>query len=1509
MTEAGSEGLEGERLGDPSKFRIVGIGASAGGLESLERFFGAMPADSGMAFVVVQHLSPDFKTLMAELLARYSEMPISLAHDGEAVEPNHVYLLPPGKEIELRGGRLALFVKEPRALPHPIDVFFRSLAEDARERAVAVVLSGSGSDGSHGIISVKATGGMVLAESADTAAFDGMPTSAAATGVVDFVGAPHELAARLCGSDDRPSLVPEDGEPSALEPGPLGEVLGLLDEQFGVDFSRYKLNTVSRRLERRAGLKGHPGVGEYLEALRADPAEQSLLYQDLLIGVTRFFRDPEAFSFVEENVIPEILAKVPASEQIRVWVAGCATGEEAYSLAILFHEQVTRAARPVNMKVIATDMHRMSLDTATAGYYGREQLAHVDPVRRERYFVETQSGYQVSPELRQLVVFAPHNVMKDAPFTRMNLISCRNLLIYLRPDVQRRVLSLFHFGLASGGIMFLGASESIGTLGSEFTTLNERWKVFRKRRDIRLVEPHHLSPATFATGRGAALDAWRSQRVDPQLLASYDRLLDRFMPPSFLVDEGGRLLDSFAGAERFLRAKGRRPTGNLLDMIDGDLRTVVAGALARVARERVAIVCPNVPVGDASGTHDVRVRFEIVQQPRNDQSHILVTLEPDHQVERAAELDDGRRVDQALLDPGEVSVSQASNERMQNLEGELSYAREILQSTVEELETSNEELQSTNEELVASNEELQSTNEELHSVNEELYTVNAEYQTKIEELQQLNADIGHLLEGTEVGTVFLDRDLRIRRYTERIGRVFRIQDRDLGREIGDFSHSLRRPSLMDEIERALREGVVTEDEVRDERGVPHFLRILPYRTGRVRTTDTVPEMRPISGVVLTITDISALDKARARLAQLSAIVESSEDAIMRKNLDGVIETWNHGAERLYGYTAEEAIGRNVRFLCPPGGAHDVERFLDAIRRGERLEHVETLRVRKDGTPIDVSITISPVYDAQGNAVGASAIARDITALKTAQRELEQRQQQIQQLLESTAEAIYGVDRQGLCTFCNPACVRLLGYRSQSELIGRDMHAVVHRIGSNGSAAGHECHLTNAFRGGGPAHSSDEVFWRADGTWFAAEYWSHPVERDGKLVGAVVTFLDITERRQAEEEVRAVARRRERFLAMLSHELRNPLAAVLNAVRVVSTGGSSEVQAKARHVIDRQGRHMARLLDDLLDVSRITSGKFELRKERVRFDDAVTAAIEAVEPILRDHGITLVPSIAGTPLLVDGDGARLQQVVANLLTNAARYSPAGSRVELTLRREGDTAVLSVRDRGTGIEPSLLPRIFDLFVQSDEASRQARGGLGIGLSLVRRIVELHDGTVEARSAGRNLGSEFIVRIPCSSSQVDHASQPPIGTSETCRIVLVEDQDDSREMMRALLELRGHSVIEAVDGAEAIETIRRERPDVAVVDIGLPIVSGYDVARSVRQSSGGERVFMIALTGYGSQSDVRAAEDAGFDAHLTKPAEPDRLFRLLSTRSATNDSRQGSWPEVDVAARSKQPSGPVS
>ncbi|HEU4729929.1 MAG TPA: chemotaxis protein CheB, partial [Kofleriaceae bacterium] len=919
-----------------AEFRIVGIGASAGGLESLEQLFDALPPDTGMAFIVVQHLSPDFRSLMDELIARHSEMPVVLAEDDMPVRPNHIYLMPPRKQMIIRDRRLVLTDKEPQAFTLPIDTFFRSLAQDVGEQAVAIVLSGSGSDGSRGVVEIKRAGGLVLAETAASAKFDSMPLSAAATGVVDHAYPPRDLARVLCG------LSPRDITPESLmlsEDPAMDAVLRLLRDHFGIDFSLYKTTTVGRRIQRRVDLLRVSSLESYVDQLRSDPEELNSLYQDLLIGVTQFFRDPEAFERLEMEVIPELLDKLPADEELRVWVAGCATGEEAYSLAMLFWEAFAARNRPVRLKMLATDVHQASLDHAGAGVYGDEQLQFVTPRRLSRFFTKRSSGYQVSQDLRQLIVFARHNVTKDAPFTKMHFISCRNMLIYFQPQPQRTVMSLFHFGLAPNGVLFLGASETPGALSDEFVAIDEHWKIYRKRRDVQLLSQIRLPLHRQTPRRPALIDVPRSHAPDPLILSTYDQLLDRFMPPGFLIDEDCVLIDSFAGAEKLLKIRRRRPSSNLLDLLDEELRTVVSAAIQRAVKERTAIAYSGVrtaaplpfggQTGDGgarrAGDEDVRctVSAEPLLHPRTGTRHVLVTFRP----ERAP----------ALPEPRPIPLVEASREHMDTLEAELAYTRETLQATIEELETSNEEMQATNEELVASNEELQSTNEELHSVNEELYTVNAEYQQKIMELKELNTDMAHLLEGTDVGTVFLDRELRIRRFTSRIASVFRFQPFDIGRRISDFSHNIERSQLIEDIERVRASGEVMEDEVRDRGQIPYFLRILPYRI--LRNGDNGPEASQIDGVVLTLTDISALDRARSHLAELSAIVESSEDAIVGITLSGTITTWNRGAEQRYGYTAEQAIGHNVRMLMQDGHEHELAEFFERIGRGEKVEHV------------------------------------------------------------------------------------------------------------------------------------------------------------------------------------------------------------------------------------------------------------------------------------------------------------------------------------------------------------------------------------------------------------------------------------------------------------------------------------------------------------------------------------------------------------------------------------------
>jgi two-component system CheB/CheR fusion protein len=1457
--------------------RIVGIGASAGGLESLEQLFAELPPDTGMAFVVVQHLSPDFRSLMDELIARHSDMPVLLATDGVTVKANHVYLMPPGKEMIIREGRLQLTDKDPaHGLSLPIDQFLRSLALDQGAQAVAVILSGSGTDGSRGIVDVKRTGGMVLAESAGSARFDGMPLSALETGAVDQVRVPRDIARVLRGL---PPLEAVEG-PDLLSDDPAtNEIFQLLRDQSGIDFSLYKTTTVGRRIQRRVSLLSIKSLEDYAEQLRNDADELNLLYQDLLIGVTQFFRDPEAFAVLEHDVIPQLLDQLPPGEEVRAWMAGCATGEEAYSIAMLLHEQMTARGRPVNLKILASDVHASSLEFASAGIYGEDQLANVSRERLERYFTRRPGGYQISPELRQLIIFARHNVTKDAPFTKMHFISCRNMLIYLQPAAQRTVLSLFHFGLAQNGVLFLGASESVGPLADEFVTIDEHWKIYRKRRDVHLLAQVRLPTARGVRRPPAAIELPRPTGADPVLLHTYDKLLDRFMPPSFLVDADLGLIDSFAGAEQLLKVRKRRPSSNLLDLVDPTLRTVIGGAVQRALKEQGPVAYSGVRVPDPEGERRCTLTAESFSHPRTGTRHVLVTFEGLTDAQPRAE----RAAVETLTS---AHVDELSRDRMTNLETELAYTRETLQATIEELETSNEEMQATNEELVASNEELQSTNEELHSVNEELYTVNAEYQQKITELKELNTDMAHLLEGTDVGTVFLDERLHIRRFTARIASVFHILPHDLGRKITDFSHNIERPTLIEDIERVHRDGIVIEDEVRDTAGTPFFLRILPYRISQVRDADRgkpPAEPAPIHGVVLTLTDISALDKARARLAQLSAIVESCDDAIVGKALDGTITTWNSGAERLYGYTAEEACGKHARMLMMRGGEGEITRLLGRISHGDKVEHVQAMRVHKNGTPIDVSVTISPIYDRNHQVIGASSIARDITSLLSTQRELEERQARIELLLDSTAESIFGLDRAGRCTFVNPAFLRMLGVRSAEQLIGQPLHAIIHPPREDGTSHDEaDCDIFRAAREGVATHSDGEQLWRPDGARLPIEFWSTPIRSGGMVVGAVVTCLDITERKQAEAELKTASRRREQFLAMLSHELRNPLAAVLNAIRVMQRGRfDSEAMVKGQQVVERQARHMARLLDDLLDVSRITRGKFELRKADGDLRPSIEAAIESTAPRLAERRITLDVSIPTTPFPVHGDPNRLQQVVVNLLSNAATYSPHGSKVSLRLERAGDTAVITVADEGMGIDPEMLGQIFELFVQADQRLDRSHGGLGVGLSLARTIVELHGGTIDAESGGPGRGSVFEVRLPLLRRELATCSAEPTAASR-CKIVLVEDLADSREMLRLLLESNGHVVVDVDDGRAAVDAIDREHPQVALVDIGLPGMNGYEVAQEIRRRPHLSDVLLVALTGYGAPSDLAAAKEAGFDEHVIKPPDIERIEEILARRT---------------------------
>jgi len=1340
----------------------VAIGASAGGLEALERLFKSMPADTGMAFIVIQHLSPDFKSLMDELLARQTRMPIHLASDGLLVEPNCVYLLPPKKLMTISAGKLHLTDKDPaQELNLPIDHFFRSLARDLGQKAVAIVLSGTGSDGSRGIRDVHEAGGLVIAQSEETAKFDGMPKSAVDTGIVDCVLAPdlmpEVLVEHATGAADR-AICP-DGESRGESQG-VDAIFKLLRDEYGIDFSSYKPNTVGRRIERRLSLNQSLDLEDYVERLRNDPGELNSLYKDLLIGVTRFFRDSDAFHALERQVIPEILGDRRPDDEVRVWVAGCATGEEAYSLAILFHEQMQALGKTWPIKIFAADVHRVSLETASAGVYSADSLVGMSPERIERYFIRQPDSYHVINELRKMIVFARHNVIRDAPFTKLDLVSCRNLLIYFQPVAQKRVLSLFHFALRTGGILFLGPSESTGELASELQTIDEHWKVYRKRRDVRL--PGHLR-MPMSLPSDVRISPSQPHSVEAPLLAAYDRLLEECMPPGLLLDHRRQLVHAFGGAGRFLRQPDGRPTTDILDLLDHELKLALAGALQRAAKEQTPVSYTGVRVRTNQGEEVLKLAVRPILNRHANLTHLFVSLE--------SLSDEDARPHQ----PREMHVGEASREHVDSLESELRYTRENLQATIEELETANEELQASNEELVASNEELQSTNEELHSVNEELYTVNAEYQKKITELTELTDDMDNLLRSTDIGTIFLDRQLCIRKFTPQIARAFDLLPQDIGRRIDSFSHSIQYTNLVEDLVTVLETDAPIEKEVQDRAGNWFFLRMLPYRSHAT-----------LDGVVLTLIDVSLLKRTEAHLARLSAIVESSDDAIISTDLAGKISTWNAGAERLYGYHVDEVLGKHISLLSPEARAEKHTQdwpldMIDRIRAGQGADrHLEITRRHRDGHQLDVLMTFSPIWNSEGELMGISSIARDITHRTRAEQAIR---------------------------------------RSAEEL----------------------------------ARANQEL-------------------RE-----------NVNRRNAAEQQARDALQRRDQFLAMLSHELRNPLAALVNASSLLSHEDvNPEFHRQAAGAIQRQSRHMARLLDDLLDVSRLTRNQIEIRRRVLDLCETTRDAVESIKPFVDKRKLDLQVELPAHALYVHGDPARLQQIQTNLLTNAAKYTPRGGRIWLNISADDGHAVISVTDNGLGIPAEMQEKIFELFVQlEDRPGTRVDGGMGVGLTLVRSLVRLHGGTVSVQSDGQNQGSEFVVRLPLA--EAPPLSQPTTTPAADAKldlnVLLVEDMADIREITRKLLEIIGCRVAVAANGKEAIANLRVEPPDVALVDIGLPDIDGYEIARLARGKLGLNSVRLIAVTGFGQNEDRQRAIEAGFDAHLVKPIDLSELTRILS------------------------------
>ncbi len=941
---------------------VVGVGASAGGLEALERLFASMPLDTGLAFVVIQHLSPDHRSLMDELLARFTRLAIVRVAEPTQVRRDTIYLLPPSKEMLIEGDRLVLVERRPELPVHsPITRFLRSLAESWGDRAVAIVLSGTGSDGSQGARAVHDAGGLVLAQSLASARFDGMPRAVISTGCVDRVLAPDEMPACLVHyATSAGTLAPLDDAPAspAERPG-IDHVLGRLRDHTGIDFALYKPATIHRRIHRRMEYGHHASVEAYCQAAAGDPAELEELSHDLLIGVTRFFRDEEAFALLRGKIVPELVAA--AEDELRVWVPACATGEEAYSLAMLLLSEVEARRPQLNVRLFASDVHRESLRIAGEGVYTPDALAAVPQDLRDEFFVAEPDGrFRIATRVRKRVLFSLHNVLRDVPFNRIDLVSCRNLLIYFGAEGQARALGAFHFALKPRGLLLLGPAEMVGDLESAFEPVDRTWKLYRKLNDVRIPVDLRTRIPTRSVAPGRP-----GQVTDGRLLRAYDQLLDRFVPAGVLVNERREQQHVFGEGRRFLRPPAGRVTLDVVAMCDGDLRVAVSAALAGAAKrgERVAVPAVRV-VGPPPTVVDV------VVEPLDDPSggrYFLVRF-----VETTAAA--------AAIAPPFV-LQDDLGARIRQLEVELQEARESFSAMLEEFEATNEELQASNEELIAGNEELQSTNEELQSVNEELHSVNAEYNQKIRDLAATGADLRNLISVSHAGVIFTDGQLRLRMFTAGATAVLNLLPQDVGRPLAHITSRIVGDDLMDALAKVQTTRQPTEHTQASPDGRRYQRRILPYQDG---------DGRP-AGFVITFTDVTERLRVeeieRQHHELVKVVIDASQAHIAVLDRNGVIvatnRAWDVFGSDNGGQSGRLLIGTSYLrvALQPELETDDASRAVVDVLTGRRRSVDIDYRCDAPDEPRWFWLNVTPLPEPIG---GAVVTHTDITARKRAQ---------------------------------------------------------------------------------------------------------------------------------------------------------------------------------------------------------------------------------------------------------------------------------------------------------------------------------------------------------------------------------------------------------------------------------------------------------------------------------------------------------------------------------------------
>jgi two-component system CheB/CheR fusion protein len=1370
-------------------FAIAGIAASAGGLEAFTSLLRHLPTDTGMAFVLIQHLSPDYESLLSEILGRVTEMPVSQAQDGTSIEPNRVYVIPPNTQMTVVNGLLRLAPRQKIAGKYmPADVFFESLAADRGDRSIGIILSGTDGDGALGLKAIKVAGGITFAQCESTAKFDSMPSTAIATGNVDLVLPPEEIAEELVRLSCSPFLVhpePLQVVKAVLKPGDaLSIIFALLRTATDVDFTLYKPTTLDRRIRRRMLLYKLEKLEDYAQYLQAHPSEVQALYEEILIHVTEFFRDPEAFEQLKTQVFPTISAHKSASTPIRIWVAGCSTGEEVYSIAMCLLEYFSDRATVPPIQIFATDISNAAINKARSGFYLEAQMEAVSPERRSRFFIPLASGgYQISSTIRELCVFARHNLGGDPPFSNLDLISCRNVLIYLSDPLQEHIMALFHYSLNLTGYLMLGTSESVKTASDLFRPVHEPTKIYAKK--FSLARPLF----SFTSNARSVMSTEQPSLVESissnfDLARDVDQLIaNRYAPVSVVVDDQMHILHVRGDTDPYLRLPPGTTDLNLLMMAREGLAIPLRTAMYQAQTQRLSVRQEQVQIDEADRSDLLNLEVIPFQPAIAITSPVYFLL-----------------IFEAVLPvPDQLSCAIAPNSEtgIENLEREVIQLRQALaaatqrelsaqahlQAAIQEHNYLNQNLRVANEEIVSSNEELRSTNEELQTAKEEIQATNEELSTTNDELRsrnlRQNRDNSHLnnfVESISVPIVMLTNDLRIRRFTPAAQRLFNVIPTDIGRPFSDLRTDFDAANLESMTLEVLETLNTQEQEIQTRSGYWYTVRIRPYRTTE----------NQIDGVTIVFMDVDSLKRHAVTLEfarnYAESIVETVQIPLMVLDADLRVNTANRSFYELFQTSGPET-----------------------------LQH--------------------PLFE-----------------LGNGQWNLPQ----LRSLLEDV--------------LVNDIQIQNFELEHQFEPVGQKTLLL------------NACRLLN----------EDDTLMILLAIEDITERQQFEIERTRLLA----------QERAAREDAEAANRAKDEFLSNLSHELRNPLTALLGWAQMLLTRSLDQATVtRALEVIERSARAQSQLVEDILDTSRIVSGKLKLNTRSIDLRFIVQAAIETVQLSAEAKTIQIVADLSSVRIM--GDVDRLQQVVWNLLSNAIKFTPESGRVEVTLTSVGNQAQIRVKDTGQGISADLLPHIFERFRQGDSSTTKASPGLGLGLSIVKHVVELHGGTVQAESSGEGQGTTLTIVLPmqnvpqesipssnleptASEVSASHLSEL-VCSLEGLQILAVDDQADMLEVLKFMLEPYGAEV-QTVDSARAALAALSENPSrygLLICDIGMPGEDGYWLIQHVRSLSpeAGGQIPAIALTAYAGEEERQGAIDAGFQMHIAKPIEPIQLAGLIA------------------------------